>query len=442
MSVFVGKARALTKRLGSTGFFHIFGASTVNKVIAALLSIVLVRVMTKHDFGAWSYAYNIASFFIIFNGLGASAALLQLGSELNGVGRSVDRLAGYAMRCGVVCDIGMTLLIIICSAVVPLAVEGSNRLLALYCLFPLFSFLYEMRLTYLRVQLRNKTYALLTNIQTVLNFSLSVGGALLFGAAGLIVGQQLALIAAWIWGVAQERKSPGTFGRGSSSECEERHRDSMALGVSRRTYWQIALMSALNNGLSQMLTLVGTFLVGFFLASDALVAEYKVATTVPFALLFLPSVICTYIYPHFARHKDDARWTKRAYLTTVGISAVGFFALTLGLSLFAEPLVLLLFGEAYSDIVPVFRVLLLGFFLAASFRQVSGNLLVTQRKLGMNFVIGVISIVTNVAISIIAIPTWGVMGAAWAWTLTMGLGGLLSTCCYLSNLHAMQMRAR
>jgi len=170
VSAAVAKIKIMLGRLSSTGFFRIFGASTVNKVLAALLSIVLVRIMTKHDFGAWSYAYNIASFFIIFNGFGAASALLQLGSELVGAGCSAARLVTYSTRCGIVCDVVIAALIATCSLAVPLAVEGSNQLLLLYCLFPLFSLLYEMRLTCLRVQLRNKAYALLTNIQTLFNF--------------------------------------------------------------------------------------------------------------------------------------------------------------------------------------------------------------------------------------------------------------------------------
>jgi len=255
---------------------------------------------------------------------------------------------------------------------------------------------------------------------------------MLFGSVGLIVGQQLALIVAWVWGV-MGKGQPSFAGPDceTSLECGRGELGAPGLDVSRKTYWQIAFMSALNNGLSQMLTLVGAFFVGAFLASDALVAEYKVATTIPFALLFLPSIVCVYIYPYFARHKDDARWTLRAYLSIIGVGACGFFVLTLGLAFFAEPLILVLFGEAYSGVVSVFRVLLLGFFLAASLRQVSGNLLVTQRKLGTNFAIGAISIVVNVGCSIVAIPTWGMMGAAWSWTATMGVSGVLSASCYL-----------
>ncbi len=58
------------KTLLRTGFFHIFGSSVINKIIAFLSSVVLVRILTKAEYGVFTYAWNIYSIILILNGMG------------------------------------------------------------------------------------------------------------------------------------------------------------------------------------------------------------------------------------------------------------------------------------------------------------------------------------------------------------------------------------
>ena len=61
-----------------TGFFHIFGSSVINKIIAFMSSIVLVRILTKQEYGVFTYAWNIYSIVLLFNGMGTDSGVLQL----------------------------------------------------------------------------------------------------------------------------------------------------------------------------------------------------------------------------------------------------------------------------------------------------------------------------------------------------------------------------
>ena len=42
--------------LFKTGFFHIFGSNVINKILAFLSSVILVRILTKTEYGAFTYA--------------------------------------------------------------------------------------------------------------------------------------------------------------------------------------------------------------------------------------------------------------------------------------------------------------------------------------------------------------------------------------------------
>lgn len=403
-----------------SGFFHVFGAGTVNRILATVLSLVLVRVLSKADYGIYAYAFNIVGFFIIFNGLGAVSALLQICSELYQDRVKFESAYAYGFRSGIKADMAIMLLIILVGLFVPLKIQGSNLLLMVYCVYPFAVLLFELQATRLRVKLENKHYALALNLQSILLVSFSLVGAIAFQAVGLAVGQTASYLLAY----AILRKRYPIGGRSP-------HAASCAL---KRDYWKIAGVSAVNNGLSQALTLTGTFFVGQFLASDDLVASYQVATLIPFGLLFVPGILMTYAYPYFARNKDDKGWTMRAYAQLSLASILLMGGITLLVCLCAEPLVVLLFGDQYIEVVPVLRVLMIGFFASASFRQPAGNLLVTQRKLGANTAIAILSIIINTAASVFLIPGWGMLGAALSYAITMVVGAIAAIAAYVSAI--------
>ena len=95
---------------------------------------------------------------------------------------------------------------------------------------------------------------------------------------------------------------------------------------------------------------------------------------------------------------------------------------------FAAPLVIrLVYGEQYLDAVPVFRILAVNYFFSGTFRLLSGNLLVTQRKLKFNLIVAIISSSINVVADYFFIRTWGSIGAAWATVLVVIVSGAMST---------------
>lgn len=408
------------RSLSKTGFFHIFFSSTLNRALAVALSFVLVRILTKDAYGVYAYAFNIVSFFVVINGLGIPSSILQICSELFKDSKLANLVYAYAYRSSIFVDLGIGLLIILIGIFVPLEVKGSNHLLILYAAYPLALLLFDIKSMRLRVLLMNKEYALATNMQSLLLTVLTVCGALFAGPEGLILGQTLSCLIAYVllcW------KFPFKV-----------HRNITLSSPMKKEFWGISCISALNNGLSQMLTLTGTFFVGQFLSDGSLVASYQVATLIPYGLLFVPGAIVTYAYPYFARHHDDRTWTLRNYLRItigsiflMGIITAVFVAL-------AEPIVWLLFGDQYLSSVPIMQLLLIGFFITATFGRPVGNLLLTQRKFTTNTIVGIITIIVNVIASILLIPTMGMAGAALTYIISMATSASISTVCYIRTI--------
>lgn len=404
-------------KLYRTGFFHIFGAGTINKAVSSLTMIVLVWLIPKAEYGLYSYVFNIVSIFALFNGLGASSALLQLCCEHMEDRPLMLAVFRYGERWGRVADVALAVLILVYALVAPGALPGSQPLLALYCLYPLVVLLCELRLVYLRSNLDNRAYAYMTNVQTLLLAGLSIGGSLVAGVPGLIAGQYAAYVASFAvlaWRHPLPKPMP-----------EERDRT-----FSKREYWYVALVSSLNNGLIQALSLSGTFFVGQFLASDVAVASYKVATTIPFALSFAPTMLMTYAYPRFAAQCHDGAWTRRNYLRLTAACVGGFGALLAAGLAFGPQVIGVVFGEQYLDAVPSFRILMVGFFVTAALRQPATNFLVTQKRLLANTVMAAASIALNVVLSVALVPRFQMEGAAWAYTASMALFGLVAPVLY------------
>ena len=55
--------------------------SIVNKIIGFFSSTILVHVLSKGEYGVFTYAWNIYSIIVIFSGLGMDSAIIQLCSE-------------------------------------------------------------------------------------------------------------------------------------------------------------------------------------------------------------------------------------------------------------------------------------------------------------------------------------------------------------------------
>lgn len=408
------------KGLLKTGFFHIFASSAVNRALAVILSFVLVRILTKDAYGAYAYAFNIASFFVVINGLGIPSAILQICSELFKDSRLADMVYAYAYRSSICVDVVMGAVIALIGIFVPLKIEGAGQLLALYCIYPLAMLLFDIKSMRLRVLLMNREYALATNVQSLLLTAMTILGALLAGPTGLILGQTFSYLVAY--GLLCLRfpfKAP---------------RPLHLTTRMRKDFWSISCISALNNGLSQMLTLTGTFFVGQFLSDGASVASYQVATLIPFGLLFIPGAIVTYAYPYFARHCRDRAWTLRNYLRITGGCIILMGVTALVFALLTEPVVCILFGSQYLNCVPIMRLLLIGFFITATFGRPVGNLLLTQRKFTTNTAVGAATVILNVIASVLLIPTFGMEGAACTYILSMAFSAAVSTICYVRTI--------
>lgn len=410
----------LAQKLKQTGFFHVFGSSVINNMISFLRGIILVRIISKSSYGVYTYAQNIYGFFIILSGMGLASAVLQLCSEQS---ENEKRFSIYSYGCrnSVIINTFLALIIFISSVIIKFPIEGANQLLMALSALPVVEIFRDQQLMFLRTELRNREYSIANTFSAALTLILSIVLSLKFEAYGLIAAGYLTAIILSIY-LAIKCKIPFP----KKTVCIN--------AEERKTMWGIGVISMLNNGLSGLMYLLDIFVIGVFIPDETVIASYKVATTIPSALYFIPSAILIYAYPLFARHKNDKAWTLDHYHKLTLVSGIVNFTIAIVLILMSGVIVPLIFGTQYEDAIGCFCILCLSFAISGTFRMIGGNLLVTQRKLKVNLFVSIFSSAFNTVMNIILVLHWGSIGAAVATLLTVIITSAVNTV-YLSIVY-------
>lgn len=408
-----GKLRVFISKLKATGMFHIFGASVFNKIISFASTIILVRIISKSDYGVYAYANNIYNFFLIFSGLGMGSALLQVCSEAEEEHKR-KCIYNYGTKISVQFNFLLGIIIVLVAIILPLPIEGSNILLMMMSFLPMISLLPDLQRIYLQTSLRLKEFSYSNIVAAITQLVFTCLLSWPFKTKGLIIAFYITNLLIVLVLVIRN-KVPLYF------------KNALFVDFDKRGMVSIGIISIINNGLSRLMYLLDVFLLGIYIPDKSIIASYNIATTIPIALLFIPTSVVTYIYPYFARNRYNRNWLISKYKLLV----LNFGLLNLLLSsllfLFASSIIHVVFGRQYMDAVIPFKILCVSYFFSSTFRIISGNLLVTHRKLKFNTFVAVLSSLTNTVLNVVLVPKWASIGAAIASLATVVITSLLNT---------------
>lgn len=408
--------KSIIKKLYDTGFGHIFGSDVINKIISFVSGFILVRILSKTDYGVFSYAQNIYSLFYLLNGLGMTSSILQLCSENFKDKKKAKSFYAYGSIFGVIANVLMSLGILLWGLFLPLSVPNARITLMFMSFLPIFTIVHELIQVHFRYNLLNKKYSYYNTINVFLISMLSIIGGIYGGVNGLIIGRYFSYTISILIGIVIYKfPIKNYFDNITFPSVEDRY-----------TQIKIAIISMMNIGTGQLLFLLDIFIIGLLISDTNSIASYKVATLIPNALLFIPSSLMVYTYPYFAKNNKDKIWVKRNYILITKYFGIFNLIITTGLVLLAPVIIKVIFGTQYLDAVPVFRLLALSYFFSATFRKVIGNILVTQRKLKVNFWIGIFEGILNIVINIVLVSKFGVIGAAITTLIIVILSSLIS----------------
>jgi O-antigen/teichoic acid export membrane protein len=395
----------------NSGFVHVFSASIVSQLVAFCGSIIYVHLMGQQQFGVYTFAYTIISFFLLVNGFGAASGILQF------VSRAPDeatRLAylKHSMKWGILFNCGLSLGIFCYALFMPLPIAGSKKILCAMAFFPIGRLYIDVFQAYLRATLQNQLLAKFAISSNVLLLLSNVAGLYYAGLMGFVVATYISyliviLLATFVY------KLPNIFTLKSQL-------------INVREFISYSMYITVGNAFAQLLFILDILILGYIIKNAVVLGVYKVATVIPFAINFIPGVVSTFFYPYFAKNADNLDYV-RQLKNKLQKGMFVFSGLTsFGLIILAKPIISLIFGQAYIDSVVPFQILSFGFWILATFRNINGNVLAAlgKAKFAMWLNVGIVSV--NMLLTYFLVIHWGIIGAAVGVVIIYTISGVIA----------------
>lgn len=387
------------KDLLSKGLIQIFSANFINKIIQFTTVLLLTRIISVTEYGSFSYAQNTMNFALLLEGLGVTSGILQYSSVATEPSEKY-KFFGFGVKLGFIFNILISALLMIYSIWGAVAISSSRHYLFIMSFIPLFSIMYNTIQSYLRSTLRNKEYSRLTVFNTVAYFAFTVSLSYMMSANGLVLGMYIAYFSTIVYGIYLIREDIKKFKFINIKEKSVKFQ-----------FIKYSVITVLSNAMSQILYLLDSQLIGIFTQSEELLANYKVATTIPFNINFIPMSLMVFVYPYFANNNDNKQWVKDKLLKLIKALGALNLLISLGGIIFAKPIFYIIFPK-YTEAITAFRILMVGYFVTGTFRIPFGNILASLGNVKANLINAIITGSINIVLDVILISKFGSIGAA------------------------------
>lgn len=403
----------MVQKLGHMGLFHIFGSNTVNRLISFVSNSVVIRTLSKEQYGLFGSAYNVFNLVGLVNGFGMANAMLLYCSE-DRTEQEKSTIYQYTLKAGFLASMLLSIGMVLYGIYGKTGIEGNSRYIVFLSALPMLDYLQLYVLSFLRTRRENKTYARLMTFNTCTRFVFDFLGALLGRISGLILGRYL------VYGV--------TILAGAAM-CADKYRGPGKRCITeelKKVLWNYAVKTGGTSALNQIVYLVDIALISYLISDAAVVARYKVAAMIPEALNIIPQSTMVTFLPYFSARKSDGDWVaKNCKRLFAGALILNFF-ISLVLCAGAPVFLRIIGGVQYLDGARCFQILSISYFFLATFRLFSTNLLAVFHKVTFNFAISVFTGTSNILLDYFLILKYGSIGAAWATLITVVLASLCS----------------
>lgn len=188
-----------------------------------------------------------------------------------------------------------------------------------------------------------------------------------------------------------------------------------------KTFLQSSYLLMLSAAAGYILLKIDQVMIKFYLDETA-VGLYAVAVKLSEVWYFIPSIICSSLFPAIINSKkvNDEIYTKRLrklYLFLLLVSIL----IAIPISLLAPWIVTLLFGSQYIASVPILQIYVwsgIGLFLNTGITRY----FMAENYLKSIFYYSLLAVITNIVLNILLIPQIGLSGAAWATLISYLIG--------------------
>lgn len=402
------------------GFLHILVGNTLVKFISMFSSILIVRLLTKDQYGSLSVVQNILNYALLFNGLGMANAVLRYCSVYDEPGMKKGYFS-FAVRFGLWADAGLVAILL--SGLYLLnrfrfyqISADTRRILFALALTPLLQFLFDAIQGFFRANQENKNYSKTSVIFTACFGIFQVIFAIFFKLDGIVAGRYAAfLVTVWI-GFRLLRRMGAFQARGVRISRPDR---SKAV--------KYAVNSMFCNIFSLILPLNETLIVYHFVSNDSARADFNAATLAPASIQFITMSVIVFVFPYFAKNYKDGKWVmnnaKKLYL---GLTAA--MVVICGACIILTPQIIhLFFSKKYltPSAVGLMRVFWVTFGINSALRMPTGNILASIGEIKFNLYNAVLAFTVHLAVCWFLVKHYGINGGAYGLLTVYALSSVL-----------------
>jgi len=376
-----------------------------------LLRIVLGRELGPDGLGIYTLAFTVYLFGMQFAAFGIGSALTKYVAEFIDDYATIKEYVSSGMTSSIITGALMGIVLYLLAPYIAISffkvaeLEGLIQLTAI-C-YP-FIAIQKAVLGTLNGFRRMHLYALLNISQNISVVSLSLALVLIFGLGvrGAVIGFVASTILIGIL-------------------CPFLIRDHITLDVclwnppALRSTTVFGFYVVLANSIGYLNTQINSILIGYYL-NPTEVGIFAISILLAQTLTLIPIAVQTVTNPVTANlyGKGDLEGVRRIFYSTLKKSFLVSAGTAAFLAVCGPYIISLLFGEKFQASYVPLLILLIGSVIGASFTAV-GATLSSIDKVQIIFRIGVVCVVLNIILNILLIPSFGIVGAAIATSITV-----------------------
>lgn len=380
-------------------FVLVLFANIFSYFIAFSGSVIYVRMLGKAEFGLYTFAFGIVSLFLLVNGFGAASGVLQYVSRAKTDDERLSYL-NFAFISGGLFNLIIGLLIIFYALLVPLPMANARPILLGMALFPVGRLYIDVFQAYLRATGQNKLQAKFLILNNLILLITNVIGVGFFKLYGLVYFTYLGYLLMYIISIIKF-KLPSIF-----------IQNSYDIAIEKRKFISYSFFTTLSNAFSGLLFVLDTIIISYVVKDAGLLATYKVATIIPFAINFIPNIAINYFYPEFVKNANNPNKV-RQLARFVSIRMFLFSGVvSLVLIILAKPLIITIFGSSYQNSIVPFQIISFGYWIIATFRTINGNILAALGKAKLSFYLTFLILIMNIIVTYFMVVHFSIIGAA------------------------------
>lgn len=382
----------------------LFTAEGFSKIIALVTQIFAARFLGGEGYGIFSFAIAATGAFIIFIDMGLATFLTRE------VSRHPEKASAYLQNVfAVKWKLSLATGLVLIAALSVASLDNESLLATIIIGLALMIYGYsEMYVAVFRAFEQMQIISILSVIQRILFFVLGLavllwgGDVVLFSFAFLIVSVTILIATRWQMTVRNNLKGT-THDRQLARKIFKKSLPICGLILFAYIYFRIDAVLV------------------FFLRGKLETGWYSSAFKLTETLALLIASIRLGVFPVLSKtFKEGNNHYQKIWKETVRYLLLISIPISVGIILLATQILGLLYGASFEIAGPVLQVLALGFPLLC-LNDLASYLLLSQNKTRSVLQITLGATVFNVLLNLFLIPKWGMIGAAWAATLTQGL---------------------